>query len=240
MTRLEIIVDTLQDALAAEAGGATHLDLKADVPKGGVTPSAGMIEKVCDSVQIPVMVIIRPHARYWSMTTDDIAIMCSDIRMARKLGAKHFLLGSINESREIDVDAFKAFQEAAENSALHCHLVWELTSNPLQTLDLLIQLGVKSVRTTGGEGLFGKAEQNIAELRSYAAHAQDRIALFLAGGVNAGNIEKLITETGITNVHVGSSVREPETPNGIVLEDKVRRIQQVIDRAVTQLHHQNH
>ncbi|HEY43611.1 MAG TPA: hypothetical protein G4O11_06480 [Anaerolineae bacterium] len=83
MSKLEIIVDTLQDTLAAEAGGATQLDLKADFPKGGVTPSAGMIEKVCNSVRIPVMVIIRPHARYWTMPHDDITIMCSDIRIAR-------------------------------------------------------------------------------------------------------------------------------------------------------------
>jgi len=238
MARLEIIVDTLQDALAAEAGGATQLDLKADFPKGGITPSAGMIEKVCGSVRIPVMVIIRPHARYWTMTHDDITIMCSDIRIARKFGAEHFLLGCLDESGEIDVDAFKAFLEAAKNGSLHCHLAWELTPNPLQTLDTLMELGVKSLRTTGGGGLSGKAEQNIKKIRYYAAHAQDRIDLFLAGGVNAGNVEKLITETGLTNVHVGSCAREPEAPDGIVLEDKVKRIRQALDRAETQHRHQ--
>ncbi|HEY43612.1 MAG TPA: hypothetical protein G4O11_06485 [Anaerolineae bacterium] len=147
-------------------------------------------------------------------------------------------MGCLDESGEIDIDAFKAFLEAAENGSLHCHLAWELTPNPLQTLDKLIELGVKSLRTTGGSGLLGKAEQNIGEIRSYAAHAQDRIDLFLAGGVNAGNIEKLITETGLTNVHVGSGAREPEAPEGIVIEDTVRRIRQAMDRAVIQLGHQ--
>ncbi|MFX1301598.1 MAG: copper homeostasis protein CutC [Promethearchaeota archaeon] len=238
MAKLEIIVDTWQDALAAEAGGATQLDLKADFPKGGVTQSAGMIEKVCNAVQIPVMVIIRPHARYWRMTNDDIIVMCSDIGLARKLGAEHFLLGCLDESGEIDIDAFKVFLAAAKEGTLHCHLAWELTPNPLQTLDILIELGVKSVRTTGGGGLLGKAEQNIEAIRIYAAYAQDRIDLFLAGGVNAGNVETLISKTGLTNVHVGSGVREPETPDGIVLEDNVRRIRQAVDRAEIQLDHQ--
>lgn len=238
MVNLEIIVDTLQDALTAEAGGATQLDLKADFSKGGVTQSAGMIEKVCDTVQIPVVVIIRPHARYWRMTNDDISIMCSDIRIARKLGAEHFLVGCLDESGEIDIEAFQIFQKAAKNGSLHCHLAWELTPNPQQTLDILIELGVKSVRTTGGGGLSGKAEQNIEAIRIYAAHAQDRIDLFLAGGVNVGNVEPLITKTGLTNVHVGAGVREPETPDGIVLEDNVRRMRQAVDRAEIQLDHQ--
>ena len=83
-----------------------------------------MIEKVCDTVQIPVMVIIRPHARYWTMSNDDITIMCSDIRIARKLGAEHFLVGCLDEAGEIDVEAFKAFKEAAVDGSLHCHLAW--------------------------------------------------------------------------------------------------------------------
>jgi copper homeostasis protein len=135
MSKLEIIVDTWQDALVAEAGGATQIDLKADFPKGGVTQSAGMIEKVCNTAQIPVMVIIRPHARYWMMTNDDITVMCSDIRLARKLGAENFLLGCLDESGEIDIDAFNVFLAAAKDGALHYHLAWELTPNPLQTLD---------------------------------------------------------------------------------------------------------
>ena len=144
MAKLEIIVDTWQDALAAEAGGATQLDLKTDFPKGGITPSAGMIEKVCNTVQIPVMVIIRPHARYWRMTNDDITVMCSDIHLVRKLGAEHFLLGCLDESGEMDIDAFKSFFTAAKDGALHCNLAWELTPNPLRTLDILIELGVNS------------------------------------------------------------------------------------------------
>ena len=238
MAKLEIIADTLEDALAAEAGGATQLDLKADFPKGGVTQSAGMIEKVCNTVQISVMVIIRPHARYWTMSNDDITIMCSDIRIARKLGAEHFLVGCLDEAGEIDVEAFKAFKEAAVDGSLHCHLAWELTPNPLQTMDKLTKLGVKSLRTTGGGGLSGKAEQNIEAIRSYATHSQDRIDLFLAGGVNVGNVEKLIIETGLTNVHVGSGAREPATPDGMVLEDTVRKIGQAVDRAEMQLNHQ--
>ena len=234
MIRLEIIVETLQDAFAAEAGGATQLDMKADFPKGGITQSAGMIEKVCASVQIPMMVMVRPHARYWILTDDDIAIMCSDIRIARKLGAEHFLLGCLNESGEIDVDAFKAFQEAADGGSLHCHLVWELTSTPMKTIDTLVDLGVKSLRTTGGGGLSGKAEQHMEEIRSYNEYAQDRIALFLAGGVSTRNIAKLIINTGLMNIHVGSGVREPENPHGIVLEEKVRRIRELADQVETQ------
>lgn len=60
---LEIIVETVADALAAEAGGATQLDLKSAAELDGLTPTLGMIEQICSRVQIDVMVMVRPHKK---------------------------------------------------------------------------------------------------------------------------------------------------------------------------------
>ena len=113
MARLEIIVETLEDAVRAEAAGATQLDLTADSPKGGVTQSAGMIERVCGTLELPIMVMIRPHARGFAMSEADIETMCSDICIARSLGAKHFLLGCLDEKGNINREAYRRFQDAA-------------------------------------------------------------------------------------------------------------------------------
>ena len=235
MARLEIIVDTFADALLAEAAGATQLDLKADFPKGGVTPSIGLIEHVCGKLTIPVMVMVRPHARGFLMNEDDLEIMCSDIRLARNVGARHFLLGCLNDANSIDQRAFHAFRDAAGDGCLHFHLAWELTDDRMQALDDLAALGVKSVRTTGGGGLSGKVELNLAEVRRFNDHAKGRIDIFLAGGIHAGNIERLIDATGIANIHVGSGARIPATPDGIVDGEKVRLIRESIDRTVHNL-----
>ncbi|NIS78680.1 MAG: hypothetical protein GTO14_00255 [Anaerolineales bacterium] len=232
MVKLEIIVDTLQDALFAERAGATQLDLKADFPNGGVTQSAGMIEHVCKTLGIPVMVMIRPHHRAWIMNEDDLEIMYRDIHVARQFGAEHFLLGCLNEAGEIHRAAYKRFQDAAGDGFLHSHLVWEKATNPSEALQALISLGVKSVRTTGGSGLGGKVEDNLAAVRSFVERAQGQIEFFLAGGVHAGNVEKLVLETGITNLHIGTGAREPANREGVVTEKKVKQIREALDQVV--------
>lgn len=56
---LELCVDSLAGAVAAEEGGAGRLELCAGLIEGGLTPSAGMIHAVCSNVNIPVRVLIR-------------------------------------------------------------------------------------------------------------------------------------------------------------------------------------
>lgn len=229
---LEIIAETVADAIAAEAGGATQLDLKSDFVENGLTPTAGMVERICSIVDIDVIVMVRTHADGMMLTPDDIAIMCSDIKLSRERGAAGFLLGAITEDRRIDLEAIKAFQEAAKDLPLHFHLAWEMTEDLDETLEQLINFGIKSVRTTGGLGLGAKAEQGINKIYAFREQAAGRIDFFLAGGVSAENIGQLVANTGVIHAHAGSSVRIPPNPRGIVNEEMVRTLRESLDRAV--------
>jgi copper homeostasis protein len=232
---LEIIAETVADALAAEEGGATQLDLKSDFVENGLTPSAGMVERICSRVAIDVIVMVRTHADGMVLTPDDIAIMCSDIKLSRERGAAGFLLGAITEERRIDVEAIKAFQEAAEDLPLHFHLAWEMTEDLDETLEQLIDLGIKSVRTTGGQGLGGKVEQGTDQIKAFREKAAGRIDFLLAGGVSAENVGQLVANTGVIHAHAGSSVRIPPNPRGKVDAGKVRALRESLDRAVSNL-----
>ena len=232
---LEIIVENLSEALAAEAGGATRLDLKCDYLQLGLTPSAGMIEHVCANVGIDVLVMIRPHARTMICSESDIAVMCADIRLARRLGAKDFLLGCITEDRRIDADAVRAFKDAAEDCSINFHLAWEQAVDLSQALETLVGLGVQSVRTTGGAGLTGKAKDGLAQSRALAEQAAGRIDILPAGGINAKNVARIVAGTGLTNVHVGTGVRVPPTHTGVVDQHKVQQLREALDRAIASL-----
>jgi copper homeostasis protein len=229
---LEIIAETVVDAIAAEAGGATQLDLKSDFIENGLTPTAGMVERICSRVDIDVIVMVRTHADGMVLTPDDIAIMCSDIKLSRERGAAGFLLGAITEDRRIDIEAIKAFQEAAEDLPINFHLAWEMTEELRDTLEVLINLGIKSVRTTGGQGLGGKAERGINQIRAFREQVAGQLDLFLAGGVSVDNVGGLVTETGVVHAHAGSSVRIPPDPRGKVDAEKVRALREALDRAV--------
>ncbi|MBN2555852.1 MAG: hypothetical protein JXA97_07930 [Anaerolineales bacterium] len=232
---LEIIAETVDDARTAEAGGATQLDLKSDFLQDGLSPTAGMVERICASVDIDVVAMIRPHTRSFSCSPDDVAVMCTDIRLSRERGAAGFLLGAITPAGKIDLDAIGRFQDAAGGLPLNFHLVWQAADDLEQALEDLIRAGVYSVRITGGIGLGDRAIDNMESIRKFQEQAAGRIELFLAGGVSADNVEELVRSTGVLNAHAGSPVREPAHRSGIVSEAKVRALRTALDRAVASL-----
>jgi copper homeostasis protein len=233
---LEIIAETPEDAVAAELGGATQLDLKADFVEYGVTPSAGMVAWICNNVNLDVNVMVRakPDDKM-VLSPEEIEIMCHDIELARERGASGFLLGALTNEKEIDFNAIRAFQKAAKDRPLHFHLAWEMTNNPEKTLEQLIGIGIKSVRTSGGQGLGGKVVNAVDQVRLYNEIASGRIDLYLAGGVSSENITDLVVKTGVTNAHAGSSVRIPPTPKGVVVEGKVRDLMQGLENGIAKL-----
>jgi copper homeostasis protein len=229
---LEIIVQTVDEALSAQEGGATQLDLKSDFVEHGLTPTAGMVERICSRVNIDVIVMVRTHANGMLLTPDDLAVMCTDIRLAAERGARGFLLGALTPGGRIDRRAVEILQDASGDLPLHFHLAWELTRDPGEALEELIELGIRSVRTTGGYGLNGKALSGRGRIRDFREQARGRIDLLLAGGVSAKNIALLVRETGVQNAHAGSSVRHPPNHKGVVVVSKVRQLREALDRAL--------
>jgi copper homeostasis protein len=223
---LEVVVETVEDAIAARNGGADQLEVKCDYLEYGLTPTAGMVEQIRSHVDCPLLVMIRPHARSLVFSDFDLAAMVSDIHTFNKLGVDGFLAGCLTSNHEIDIQAMESLLEAAAHRDLHFHLAWEMTPNPLETLEQLIQMGAKSVRASGGGDIETQAPDNISVLKRYSRHVNKRIEIFLAGGLRLSNVARIVAATQITNVHSGSGVREPETRTGIVIEDKVQRFRQ--------------
>ena len=58
---LEICVETLEAALAAERGGADRIELCEDLAVGGVTPNLELMRAARSQIHIPIFAMIRPR-----------------------------------------------------------------------------------------------------------------------------------------------------------------------------------
>lgn len=225
---LEVVVETVEDALAADAGGADQVEVKCDYLEFGLTPTFGMLEEITRQVSCDVLCMIRPHARSLNYSHYDLAVMKNDLLRAKQLPVSGFLLGCLTEQGDLDLPALEELKEAAYPLGVHFHLGWEQTRAPMQALLSLIELGFSSVRTSGGAGISGDALTQTSKIVEYQQIADGKLDLYLAGGVRIENLDNLLMKTGIDHVHTGSGVREPESRTGSVVVDKVQKMKRIL------------
>ncbi|MFW6299265.1 MAG: copper homeostasis protein CutC [Bacillota bacterium] len=228
---LEIIVETLEDAIAAETGGADRLDLKADYPNGGLTPNLSTIDRVCEAVAIDVLVTVRPRSGDFIYDKHELDTMYKTIASVKRKRIAGFLLGALNSDGTLNEEALKNFIYFASPKTIHVHLSWEATKDKEAALEKLIELGVKSVRITGGAGLGEKAIDFLETLTYYQETYGKKIELVLAGGLDDKNIASLIMTTHIPHAHVGTGVRTPRNVHGRTDARKVREFKTQYDLA---------
>ncbi len=198
MTALEICVDSLESAVAAEAGGAQRIELCAALAEGGLTPSVGLIRAVRSRIAIGVHVIIRPRAGDFFYTDDDVTVMREDIVLAAESGADGVALGLLTVEGDIDVERTCKLVELARPMEVTFHRAFDMAHDIQSALENVIQTGVDRVLTSGGEPT---AMQGRHKIRELVEASKGRMRIMAGGGIRVENVQQVARATGAFEFH---------------------------------------
>ena len=201
---LEICIDGVVSAVAAAAGGADRVELCANLPEGGTTPSAGMIRTVRAAFPRGLMVIIRPRGYDFLYAGSELAAMLDDIRVARDLGADGVVIGCLTPDGRVDRDRCQRLIAAAGPLDVTFHRAFDMTRDLGEAMEDIIGLGIKRILTSGGQT---DVPAGIPVLTELAEQAAGRVSIMPGGGVTEDNIGDIVRATGVTEIHL--SARHP-------------------------------
>jgi copper homeostasis protein len=225
---LEISVETVDAALAAERGGADRIELCADLSVGGVTPSAKFLRAVREKLKIPIFVMIRPRGGDFVYSDTEFAAMKSDITSAKKHRMDGVVLGILRENRCVDIHRTRELVDLARPLPTTFHRAFDECRDLLQVLEDVIRTGAERILTSGGAP---NALGGTAMLASLMAGAQGRIVILPGAGINASNIAQVANVTGAREFHSGLSSALPYASRDFAkFEAEVRKLAEVLSR----------
>lgn len=201
--RLEICIDCIESALAAETGGADRIEICGSLAAGGTTPSVGLVQQCLQRCQLPSVVMIRPHDGGFVYSEDDMSTMLNDIAAMKKLGVQGLVLGALTAEGNIDVRTMQRLIEAAGSMQVTFHRAFDMVRDPLRAMDEIIGLGVDRLLTSGQKT---RAEEGVSLIQQLVVRADGRLSVMAGAGVNASNVRRIIEVTEVTEIHASASI----------------------------------
>ncbi len=225
MNMLECIAETYEDAVAIEKGGGDRIELIASLKEGGLTPSYGLVKKVIEDVKIPVNIMLRPHAKSFVYSKEDLEIMKEDARIFHELGAKQVVLGMLTKEGLPDLVALDYVLEGTNLQATF-HRAIDVSRDLLASLKLLTSCRhVTHVLTSGGPG---RAVDHLPLLKVMVRESQD-LTVIVGSGVQEENLLPIRNEIDFYlengngrksyDIHVGTGVRGGSAENPVNREE---------------------
>ena len=205
MITVEICLTGIESALAAQAGWAHRIELCENLADGGTTPSFGMMALVREKLDIAVNVMIRPRGGDFCYSDAEFAVMRRNVQAAKQVGVDGVVFGILKPDGTIDMERCKLLVEEIRPLSITFHRAFDMTRDPFAALDNLLELGVDRLLTSGQQPTAMQGQDLICQLQKRAGN---RIAIMAGSGINHDNAAKLITATGVREIHVGSCCTE--------------------------------
>ncbi len=203
---LEAPVFNLGAALEAAQFGIDRLELCANFPEGGETPSAGMLRFLKSEVDIPVFVMIRPRGGDFVYSQKELMVMKQDIQLLAELGADGFVFGILDPKGKVNESACEWLVRAAGDKPCTFHRAIDASADLHDSMERIIQVGFQRILTSGGKNSLSEGISNVLSLLE---KAQDRIVIMPGGGTKPAHVDVLKKSGFLKEVHASCKIAKP-------------------------------
>lgn len=199
--KVEVCLSGIESAIAAQKGGANRVELCGCLSVGGTTPSRGTIELVRQHIDIDLYVMIRPRRGDFAYSAYEFEEMKRDIEAAKESGAQGVVFGILKPNGMVDKRRAGELLALARPMGVTFHRAFDMTRDPFEALEDLIELGIDRVLTSGQADSALAGQELLAEL---VKQADDRIIMMAGVGITENNVRQIIRGSGVKEIHVRS------------------------------------
>ncbi|WP_087066590.1 copper homeostasis protein CutC [Intestinibacillus massiliensis] len=196
---LEVCADSVESALAAEAGGATRLELCSGLVIGGLSPSLALFREVRRRCRLPVRVLLRPRYGDFLYSEPEFAVLLEEVSLFREAGADGVVVGCLTADGALDMPRMQALVQRADGLPVTLHRAFDMAADPLRALEDARALGVSTILTSGQQNACSSGRALLQELLGRAGDAPE---ILIGGGVNAAVIRDFTAAMGARHFHM--------------------------------------
>ena len=200
---LESCVDSVESALAAARGGASRLELCANLVIGGTTPNPWLFEEIRRHSDIRVHALIRPRFGDFCYTDEEFILIREAVKSFRRLGAEGVVIGILKQDGTLNMEQMRILMEEAEGMSVTLHRAFDVCADPYETMEQAIELGIDTILTSGQKNVCSEGAELLKDLVDKSA---GRIMIQIGSGVNADVIRDMYPRTGATAFHMSGKV----------------------------------
>lgn len=195
----EACVETLEQAIAAQKGGADRIELCANLDVEGLTPPKDLIIEVSKHLNIPFRVMIRPRAGNFIFSENELAEMKLSIIICKNTGVEGVVFGVLKKDNTLDIDAITMLTNLAFPLKVVIHKAIDDTPDLLKALkELSLIKGISTVLTSGGASNVFEGEEILKKMIKICPK---EIEIMPAGKITDINLKEVHSLLGASAYH---------------------------------------
>ncbi|MCX5200456.1 copper homeostasis protein CutC [Streptomyces sp. NBC_00237] len=225
---LEVIALNVEDAVAAQSGGADRLELVTDMSADGLTPPVEIFAAIRAAVNIPLRVMLRSADGFAAGTPAEVDALVADARALRAAGAEEFVIGFLDPDGTVDLVAVERLVAELDGCRWTFHRAIDRATDRDAARKQLADLpGLDTYLTAGAaEGVDAGLETLLAEA-GRAGSPGYGAEILVGGGLRLDHLP-VLRAGGINAFHIGGAAR-PEGWAKPVSADAVGEWRAVLD-----------